>query len=127
MLISKDTLKITTMALEFINRIDDDTAKKLLEGECIFGIVESGKNKIPVNKATTDAKYIKTLKQLYSRDEAREYLSKLKLTNVQLIHMAKELAIHIKSGDKKAVIIDKIVEGIVGSKLRMQALGYEEI
>jgi viroplasmin and RNaseH domain-containing protein len=57
-----------------------------------------------------------------SREAAREYLENLNYKKSQLIEIARYFKIFLVSNDTKALIISKIIEGVVGSKLRFAAL-----
>jgi hypothetical protein len=57
-----------------------------------------------------------------SREAAREYLENLNYKKSQLIEIARYFKIFLASEDTKALIISKIIEGVVGSKLRFAAL-----
>ncbi|MGL4738798.1 MAG: hypothetical protein ACRCW2_15195 [Cellulosilyticaceae bacterium] len=68
----------------------------------------------------------KQLRQMTTREEAKAYIEGLGLTVAALKAWAKVLNIYIKSNDRKATVIDKIIEGVVGSQLRSKALGGQE-
>lgn len=66
------------------------------------------------------------LRQMVTREAAKAYIEGLGLTVAALKAWAKVLNIYIKSNDRKGIIIDKIIEGVVGSQLRSKALGAQE-
>lgn len=66
--------------------------------------------------------YIRELSRFRSREEATKYLLDNKLTVTKLKILAKKLSIYIKSKSKKIDIVEAIVEGIVGSMLKLEAL-----
>ncbi|MGL4453087.1 MAG: hypothetical protein ACRCTZ_18150 [Sarcina sp.] len=66
--------------------------------------------------------YIRELSRFRSREEATKYLLDNKLTVTKLKILAKKLSIYIKSKSKKIDIIEAIVEDIVGSMLKLEAL-----
>ena len=70
------------------------------------------------NKMIADS--IKNLYAISSREEAIKYLSQFKVVDLKKI--AKESKVFIKSKSKKAEIIDRIVEGTIGSKIKMDIL-----
>ena len=63
---------------------------------------------------------IKNLYAISSREEAIKYLSQFKVVDLKKI--AKESKIFIKNKSKKVEIIDRIVEGTIGSKIKMDIL-----
>ncbi|WP_297520581.1 hypothetical protein [uncultured Clostridium sp.] len=66
--------------------------------------------------------YIRELSRFRSKEEATKYLLDNKLTVTKLKILAKKLSIYIKSKSKKIDIVEAIVEGIVGSMLKLEAL-----
>lgn len=70
------------------------------------------------NKMVADS--IKNLYSISSKEEAINYLSQFKIVDLKKI--AKESKVFIKSKSKKAEIIDRIVEGTIGSKIKINIL-----
>ncbi|MGL4656789.1 MAG: hypothetical protein ACRCWM_13045 [Sarcina sp.] len=66
--------------------------------------------------------YIRELSRFRNKEEATKYLLDNKLTVTKLKILAKKLSIYIKSKSKKIDIVEAIVEGIVGSMLKLEAL-----
>ena len=77
-----------------------------------------------VNKKESNEfdEYIRELSKFRTREEATKYLLDNKLTVTKLKILAKKLSIYIKSKSKKIDIIETIVEDIVGSMLKIEAL-----
>ena len=63
---------------------------------------------------------IKNLYSISNREEAIKYLSQFKVVDLKKI--AKESKVFIKNKSKKVEIIDRIVEGTIGSKIKMDIL-----
>ena len=63
---------------------------------------------------------IKNLYAISNREEAIKYLSQFKVVDLKKI--AKESKVFIKNKSKKVEIIDRIVEGTIGSKIKMDIL-----
>lgn len=66
--------------------------------------------------------YIRELSRFKTIEEATEYLVNNKLTVTKLKILAKKLSLYIKSKVKKSDIIEIIVDGIVGSRIRLESL-----
>ena len=66
--------------------------------------------------------YIKELSKFRDKEIAINYLVDNKLTVTKLKILAKKLSIHIKSKAKKLDIIEDVVDGVVGSRLRLEEL-----
>lgn len=66
--------------------------------------------------------YVRELSRFRNKEEASKYLLENKLTVTKLKILAKKLSVHIKSKSKKEDIVESIVEGIVGSRLKLESL-----
>ena len=66
--------------------------------------------------------YIRELSKFRTKEEGIKYLLDNKLTVTKLKILAKKLSIYIKSKSKKIDIIETIVEDIIGSILKLEAL-----
>jgi uroporphyrinogen-III synthase len=71
---------------------------------------------------TVPAEVCEKVNTFTSREEAREYLENLNYKKSQLTEIAQYYKIFVVSKDTKARLIAKIIEGVVGSKLRFEAL-----
>lgn len=65
------------------------------------------------------------LGELSSREEATQFLIAGRPTKVRLIDVARSLDIRASSADRKDEIVDRIVEGTLGYRLRHEALRGE--
>ncbi|MGL4655472.1 MAG: hypothetical protein ACRCWM_06280 [Sarcina sp.] len=66
--------------------------------------------------------YIRELSKFRSKEEGCKYLLDNKLTVTKLKILAKKLSVYIKSKSKKEDIVESIIEGIVGSRLKLESL-----
>lgn len=75
-----------------------------------------------INEVEID-NFIKQLQSIDSRDEARKFINDNELFKLKdnLTKIAKKLKVHIIKNDKKEDIENKIIEFIIGSKLRTDA------
>lgn len=113
-------LKITSKVLE-----------SLTEEQC--NNILSGKGKIiyeDISKKSTIYKrenfnfkpYVEKIESLDNREEAYNFIQELNLKKADMVEIAKQLKIHLNKSDKKDVIIKKIIETTVGTKLRNEAI-----
>ena len=123
-----EILKVNKLVFEYILSLEDEEIKKLLSEEKILSLVN---NKVKNKKESKekvkagDKKLEEALKSLNlcsTKDEAFEYLNKNKFTVDELKIMAKKAEIFVKSRSKKVEVIDKLVEGTVGVKIKMKIL-----
>lgn len=130
MAIHQETLTITSMALAYIAKMDEQIVKDLIEGRVEWAIVPVQNKSQTISKTANEKNKsqegIKVrLQEIATREEAITYINGLNMTVPKLKQLAKELNVYVKSNDKKDIIVSRIVEGIVGSRLRSEALKYE--
>ena len=65
---------------------------------------------------------IEKLKEFNNREEAKAYITKLKLNKEKLINLGGALGINIARATKKDNIIAMIVEGSVGNRLKIEGI-----
>jgi hypothetical protein len=128
MSITKDqTLEVMNLAIGTIAELSEDKIKALLRKEAVFAVkyIKKEEKKIKssdIKEFENMQKYIETLSNFNSREDAIAYLNSLKLNKEKLIILAKTLSVCISKGNRKEEIINKIVEFVVGSKLRVEAI-----
>lgn len=105
--------------------------ERLLDGtgrlEFVASQPKKAKGKISANsKLSADelSALISQLQECKTREEARELLHKDQRVSLKdnLEHMAKLLKVHVNKHDKREIIEDKIVESVIGVKLRSEAI-----
>ncbi|MGL4850615.1 MAG: hypothetical protein ACRC28_17120 [Clostridium sp.] len=148
----KEILKITEKVFNYVLNLDDETIQEFLEEKAILKIekvkvaekekealkeIEEGigeksreikkvdKPKKAEAKKKAEAPKNNEFEKVTSREEALALLSDKNLKKDDLKKIAKEKNIYIKSKDTKAQIIDKIIEGTIGSKLRNEVLSKQ--
>ena len=146
----KDILNINKIVLDFIMNQDDIVLDKVLKGEYKLSInadIEKGinientndrKDIKKVGKGSSknskgkskkvEINVIETLNKLKSFEtisEGREYLKKIKIVKGTLVELAKVGQIRINSNDRKEFIIEKIIAGTIGAKIKMKVLQQE--
>ncbi|MDA3730879.1 hypothetical protein PBV87_05115 [Niameybacter massiliensis] len=126
----QETLQGCRMTLEFIEGLDETTFKRWLAGEYILTLQPSlsakkvkKENKKEIIWQEMYKSYEQKLKIMDSYEEAIEYLQSLKFNKQQLKDLGSAWSIYIQSRDTKEKIIYKIVEEVVGNKLKIQVLG----
>lgn len=122
---SKKTVRVMEKALRLILKLSEDELDNIVNGHIEFQIVKVDRPvKQIVSKKATDEweKEKEVLNNIETREEARTYLLSLKLTNSKLIELGKSLLIEISIKNKKEEIINRIIEGTVGNKLKIAEL-----
>ena len=119
----KSVLLANKVVFEFIMSLSELELEELLKKNKKLALVKCKDIIIDDNSKTENKMIADSIKNLYSissREEAIKYLSQFKV--VDLKKKAKEYKVFIKSKSKKAEIIDRIVEGTIGSKIKMYIL-----
>lgn len=129
----KDTLKIMKFIIDFLDQLSESELSDVINNKVKLRLEYTSSNKHGINKVEkgTSAKSIgeneikdicNGLEKLSSRELAIEYLEKYNITKVTLKAIANRYNIPVTTKDTNAKLINKIVEGVVGSKLRFDAL-----
>ena len=119
----KSILLANKVVFEFIMSLSELELEELLKKNKKLALVKCKDIIIDDNSKTENKMIADSIKNLYSissREEAIKYLSEFKVVDLKKI--AKESKVFIKSKSKKAEIIDRIVEGTIGSKIKMDIL-----
>ncbi|CAM2078356.1 MAG: hypothetical protein NSGCLCUN01_02545 [uncultured Clostridium sp.] len=119
----KSILLANKVVFEFILSLSELELEELLKRSKKLALVKCKDIIIDDNSKTENKMIADSIKNLYSissREEAIKYLSEFKVVDLKKI--AKESKVFIKSKSKKAEIIDRIVEGTIGSKIKMDIL-----
>ena len=119
----KSVLLANKVVFEFILSLSELELEELLKKSKKLALVKCKDIIIDDNSKTENKMIADSIKNLYSissREEAIKYLSEFKVVDLKKI--AKESKEFIKSKSKKAEIIDRIVEGTIGSKIKMDIL-----
>lgn len=70
---------------------------------------------------------IARLNQYSSREDAASFLVNSKLTKAVLQDLCKSLKVHVLKSDTKDRLIQKIVESLVGARLRSEAIRHTDL
>ena len=119
----KGVLLANKVVFEFIMSLSELELEELLKKNKKLALVKCKDIIIDDNSKTENKMIADSIKNLYSissREEAIKYLSQFKVVDLKKI--AKEYKVFIKNKSKKAEIIDRIVEGTIGSKIKMDIL-----
>lgn len=126
----KETVTLLTLVFNFIDGLEEGDINALLSKKARLAILYTQKEK-------TDSETALSLEQIneiahniesYSaRNDAIEYLKDLNLKKDELIKIAKQFEISIKKKDSNANLVNLIIEGVVGSRLRYDALLHTNI
>lgn len=119
----KSILLANKVVFEFILSLSELELEELLKKNKKLALVKCKDIIIDDNSKTENKMIADSIKNLYSIssiESAIKYLSQFKVVDLKKI--AKESKVFIKSRSKKAEIIDRIVEGTIGSKIKMDIL-----
>ncbi|MDY2631699.1 MAG: hypothetical protein SOV85_10175 [Clostridium sp.] len=121
----KEILLVNKLAFDFILKLKDEDLNLLIKGEKKITLIDNEKN-LKVKKINnTEQKVEEAIRKLHSytnKDKAVEYLNKFNVIDLKKI--AKQGNVYIKSRNRKSEIIDRIVEGTIGAKIKVDILQY---
>lgn len=121
----KEILLVNKLAFDFILKLKDEDLNSLIKGEKKITLIDNDKKlrskKInPIEQKVEEA--IKKLNSYSNKNEALEYLNKFNVIDLKKI--AKQANVYIKSRNSKSEIIDRIVEGTIGAKIKIDILQH---
>lgn len=138
-----DILKVNKLVFEYVLKLDDLELKQLLDGVKVLTLKDRQANKNnlvdkkklmkeprkakdnKVDKASESnilGEALIKLNSFSTKEEALDYLKNGGLKVKELKAIAKQAEIFVKSKSKKDEIIDKLIEGTVGVKIKMKIL-----
>lgn len=118
-----ELLSAMKIFMSFIDSLGVQEYNKLISGKVKLKIEENivNKKQIKIDEDKIN-KFIDKLNDFNDREYTVDYLERLKMKKNTLIKLAEKLEVRILKNDTKAKIIEKIVESMVGVKLRYKAL-----
>lgn len=122
--IDSKILKVMNLAIKYIGKLTEEDLDKLINGNITFAVSDKHKNRL-VKEITSENDWkneIKKLKEFNNREEASEYIRKLKLSNEKLRNLGQALGISISKSTRKDNIIAMIVEGCIGNRLKIEGI-----
>lgn len=121
----KEILLVNKLAFDFILKLKDDDLNSLIKGEKKITLIDNEKHLKGKRINNTEEKVEEIINKIYSysnKDEALEYLNRFNVIDLKKI--AKQGNVYIKSRNRKSEIIDRIVEGTIGTKIKIDILQY---
>lgn len=107
-----------------IRGLSDEQYENLVNGKARLVYRESVSK--PAAKVRVDLEastsYLEHLQDMSSREEALAYLQGLKLKKDILLEMCGEMEIHVLKSDTREKLMAKLVESLVGARLRSEAI-----
>ena len=122
--IDSKILKVMNLAIKYIGKLTEEDLDKLINGNITFAVSDKHKNRL-VKEITSENDWnneIKKLNEFNTREEASEYIRKLKLSNEKLRNLGQALGISISKSTRKDNIIAMIVEGCIGNRLKIEGI-----
>ncbi|MCS6105068.1 hypothetical protein DWV12_13475 [Clostridium botulinum] len=118
----KETIMTLKVIVDFFSQLTEEQISDIINNKA--------KLKLEYRKAKDNKKFdikgireiCKKLENINSRDEGIKYLKSLNIRKNELKAIGKEYNIPFTTRDTNAQLIDKIIEGLVGAKLRFDAL-----
>ncbi|GAB7049096.1 hypothetical protein [Catenuloplanes indicus] len=102
------------LATDFTRKLKPEEVDQLVDGKASIGFVPAGAQIVSTGPNVADVS--KELQRLLTRRDGEEYLVALKLRKDQLVALAKQLDVAVRSKDTKAAIQQAIIEATVGAR-----------
>jgi hypothetical protein len=121
----KEVLLANKIVFDFVLKLKEDDLRALIKGEKKIELLDNEKKLDSKKSSNIDEKIDEIINNLYSysnKEDAIEYLNKFKVADLRKI--SKEANIFVKSRSKKSEIIDRVVEGTIGVKIKIEVLQF---
>lgn len=119
----KEVLLVNKLTFEFILSLSELELEELLKKNMKLALVKCKDLLKEDSSKSEDDMIAASINKLYlisSKEEATKYLSEFRVVDLRKI--AKKSNIFIKCKSKKIEIIDRIVEGTIGAKIKIDIL-----
>lgn len=118
----KDQVQLLKIVFDFLNNLSEEQLKLLIEKRARLNVeMEKTVTAKPEVSIPVD-EICERINGFSTREEALEYITGLSLLKSQLKAIAKKYDIPIGNKETNNQIAEKIVENVIGSKLRFDAL-----
>ncbi len=119
----KETISVLKIVLDFLNQLSDSELSDIMNKKAKLKLDYGSKANKIVDKENVKI-ICERLESLTTRECAFEYLKEFEADRNLLKSIAKEYKIPFTSKDKDSnkELVEKIIEGVVGAKLRFDAL-----
>lgn len=124
--LKKEFFTFLKVLIGIIDQLNDEQYKGLINGtgKLVYQDIEKNQDtkKDPKKIEVRTINYANKLTQFDSREKAFDFIKKMKCKKNELIDIANYHNIHILKSYTKEKIIKRIVEALVGEKLRSKAI-----
>lgn len=119
----KDQIQLLKVVFDFLDNLSEEQLKMLIakKAKLNFEVEKVTGNENKSLKICVD-EICEKMESFSTREDALEYITGLSLLKTELKAIAKKYGVPIGSKDTNNQIVDKIVENVVGSRLKFDAL-----
>ena len=118
----KNDILLVKIVVDFLNQLDNRQIEDLLSKRAHLKLEVTTKNETAIPNEDSISEVCNSLEQKMSREDALSYLHTLNLSKPTLKLLVKYYNIPLASKATNAQMTDAIVEAVIGSKLRYDAL-----
>ncbi len=126
----RSNLAILLLALaDTVGELSQQQYENLMAGKArlVYKETRSKGQPKPIHTDEKAEEYLQFIVACESREAANDYLAKLKLSKTILTQIASRVQIHILKSDNRDQITQKIIEAVVGTKLRSDAIKHTDL
>lgn len=125
-----DIAKALRSCADFLARLDEGQLERFLDGTLSLALIETGPpHRAAPEESTPDLPrpdpglmLQEVLRTAVSREEALKVVRQKDVTKPVLLSLARRLQVRVERHDGRAALEEKLVEAIVGSRLRSEAI-----
>lgn len=120
----KENAQLLALVFDFLSKLSEEQLSSLLRKESKLKLdemkIEKNTPNAPGNEAIEMA--AKKLSEIGNREEALHYLQELNFNKKGLQNLAKQCKVSTYSKDTNDMLINKIIESVIGARLKFDAL-----
>jgi len=118
----KDTVALLKVIFDFLSSLSDEQLRNLIEKKIKLRI-DNQKQLEPEKKTVPDVGEICAKLNIFTtKEQARDLFNNIVADKPTLKEIAKHYSIPVLSNDTNAQLVDKIIENVVGAKMKFDTL-----
>lgn len=118
----KETVKLFNIIFEFLNECSEEEISELLEKKATIIIQKKELSSKSHLSLSIDDAFFEKLENAQSREDAYQLFQLFSFKKSQLKEIGAHYSISFGNKENNVVMVEKIVEAVVGSKLKHRAL-----
>ncbi|MBQ7680923.1 MAG: hypothetical protein IJR48_04310 [Oscillibacter sp.] len=118
----KDAATLLKLICDIINGLSEEEISALIEKRARLKVQFPERQKSSREAVELTDDFFRELDSAKTRESAKELFARFPFRKAQLLEIVRHYSISVTAKDNNATIIDRIIESVVGSKLKHETL-----